>query len=241
VLITRCQSLIAGASLTLLDATGRGHTHDVETPHLVRAGPAITQAAASWSQLGSRWHDLTRPSDRLDPPLAAAAAEVRAAYRELTHDVTTQAQPEAIATRPGLGRGVAASLDALAAASELAHGVAEHADRKDLTGPARVLSRRAHDDVEAGLSTAELDDDQVWFSPMDILAKRLVRLPPPVVARLLRVSAEVVHHAMSASAVAQVQSRSRTSNVSDDVATTGTRFLAAASVPAPTAVRRSRK
>ena len=35
VLITRCQSLIAGATLTLLDAAGHGQTHDVdETPPL---------------------------------------------------------------------------------------------------------------------------------------------------------------------------------------------------------------
>ena len=121
-----------------------------------------------------------------------AAAEVRAAYRELTHNVTTQASAETIATRPGLGRGFVASLDALAAASELAHGVAEAADRSDLAGPARALSRRAHDDIEAGLATADLNDDQAWVSPADILAKRLVSLPPPVVEGLMRVSAEVV-------------------------------------------------
>lgn len=239
VLITRCQSLIAGASLTLLVAAGRGQTHDVDaTPHLERAAPAITQVAASWSQLGSRWHDLTRPSDRLDQALVRAAAEVRAAYRELTHNVTTQASAEDIVTRPGLGIGVAASLDALAASSELAHGVAEHAHRTDLTGPARVLSRRAHDDVAAGLTTADLDDDQVWVSPVDIVAKRQVCLPPPVVESLLRVSAEVAQHAMSASTAAQIQSQSRTSNIADDVATTEGRFPAAAPAPAPPTVRR---
>ena len=155
VLISRSQSLIAGVSIALLDEFARVRTDDVdEEPDLKRAGPAISRAAASWSQLGSRWHDLTRPSDRLDPVLARAAAELRAAYREFTQGITTQASPEVIATRPGLTRGFAASMDALAAAGELAHVVAEHADRSDLTGPARALSRRAHNDVETGLASA---------------------------------------------------------------------------------------
>ena len=220
VLITRSQSLIAGGSLALLDAAELGPSRDGDVAlHLERARPAIANAAAAWSQLGSRWHDLARPSDRLDPALARAAAEVRAAYRELTHDVTTQSSPEAIATRPGLGRGVAASLDALAAASELAHGVAEQADRNDLAGPARALSRRAHNDVEAGLTIADLDGDQVWVSPADIVAKSLVPLPPPVVDGLLRVSAEVAQDAMSASAATRIQCQSRASNI-DSVSTT---------------------
>ena len=83
VLITRSQALITGASLALLDAAEPGQNHAVdEAPHLGRARAAITHAAASWSQLGSRWHDLTRASDRLDPALARAAAEVRAAFRD---------------------------------------------------------------------------------------------------------------------------------------------------------------
>ena len=39
------------------------------------------------------------------PDLMRAAAEVRAAYREITHDTTTLASLEVIATRPGLARG----------------------------------------------------------------------------------------------------------------------------------------
>ena len=216
VLTTRTQSLITEASITLADAVAHGRTHDVdEAPGHERVRPAISRAAASWSQLGSRWHDLTRPSDQLDPPLATAAAEVRAAYRELTHDVTTQAQPEAIATRPGLARGFAASLDALEAASELAHGVTAQAERSDLAGPARALSHRAHNDIEAGLATAGPDDDQPWVSPADILAKRLVSLPPPVAEGLSRVSAEVAQDSASASAAARTMYQSKTCDIAE--------------------------
>ena len=229
VLITRSQALITGASLALLDAAEPGQNHAVdEAPHLGRARAAITHAAASWSQLGSRWHDLTRASDRLDPALARAAAEVRAAFRDITHNVTSQASPEAIATRPGFNRGVAASLDALAAASQLAHGVAEQADRGDLFGPARALSHRAHNDIEAGLTGAGLDGDQVWVSPADILAKRLVPLPPPVVDSLLSVSAEVAQNASSAASAARIHSPNLALDIVEDGTTSERRLLGAA-------------
>jgi hypothetical protein len=218
VLIARSQSLIAGASLVLLDAAEVGESRDVEEAlHYQQVRPTITRTATSWSRLGSRWHDLTRPADRLDPALARAASEVRAAYRELTHHVTTQASPEDIATHPGLTRGFAASLDALVSAGGLAYGVAEQAERSDLAGPARALSRRAHDDVEAGRATVGRDEEQVWVSPADIVAKRLVPLPPPVVENLLKVSLDVVQDAMSAAAAARTECRSRGGRVGEDV------------------------
>ncbi|MCW2849518.1 MAG: hypothetical protein JWR90_3492 [Marmoricola sp.] len=65
---------------------------------------------------------------------------MRTAYRDLTHDVTTQASPESIASRPGLRRGFDASLAAFESAAELAHGVAAQAERDYLTGPGRTLS-----------------------------------------------------------------------------------------------------
>ena len=183
----------------MAEAVAHYLTHGVDgSPEHERVLSVIGRATAAWGQLGSRWHDLTRPSDRLDPALAAAAAEVRAAYRELTHDVTTQARLKVIATRPGLARGFAASLDALEVASELANVVAEQADRNDLTGPARALSHRATNDIEAGLATVGPDDDQAWVSPADIFAKRLVALPAPVAEGLTRGSAQVVQDAASA-------------------------------------------
>ena len=118
-----------------------------------RLVPSIAEAGRSWSNLASRWGDLTPPGARLQAPLARAAAEVRAAYRQITHDTTTLATPEVIATRPGLAQATTATLRAIEAGSELAHVVAEKADAPDLTGPARALSRRAHNDVEAGLAT----------------------------------------------------------------------------------------
>src|SRR3546814_10424937 len=79
--------------------------------------------------------------------------------------------------------------------------VAEKADTPNLTGPARALSRRAHNDVEAGLATPPVEGDVVWVSPADILAKRLVPLPPPVAETLRAASDATIDATSSASAV----------------------------------------
>ncbi|MCW2846129.1 MAG: hypothetical protein JWR90_103 [Marmoricola sp.] len=220
VLIIRTQALMTSVSVTLSNAVARSRLHVVDEAHTdERARLAMSRAAASWSQVGSRWLDLTRPSDRLDPALAASAAEVRAAYRELTHNVTTQASPDVIATRPGLARGFTAGLDALEAAGEIAHGLTDQAERSDLVGPARALSRRAQDDIEVGPDTADLDDDCVWVSPADILARRLVPLPKPVADGLLRASFAVTQDTATAAAAARAAYQNRTTEAAMPVST----------------------
>jgi hypothetical protein len=84
------------------------------------------------------------------------AAEVRAAYRELTHASTTMASLEVIATRPSLEPATRATLHALESGAELAYVVGEKADTPDLTGPARALSIRAHNDVVGCLQLSGL-------------------------------------------------------------------------------------
>ena len=205
VLLTRTQGLIAGASMVLVDAAA---TAGVLEPS-DRLVPAIAEAGRSWSRLASRWGDLAPPGARLEEPLARAAAEVRAAYRQLTHDQTTLASPEVIADRPGLSQAVHATLRAIEAGSELAVVVAEKADAPNLTGPARVLSRRAHNDVESGLATTPAAGDVAWVSPVDILNRRHVPLPPPVEQILRAASAITIDATSSASAVATLHRADR--------------------------------
>ena len=96
-----------------------------------------------------------------------------------------------------------ATLRAIEGGSELAVVVAEKADAPDLIGPARALSRRAHNDVEAGLATAPASGrDVVWVSPADILAKRMVPVPAPVSEAMRAASSATGAAAMAASAVA---------------------------------------
>ncbi len=84
-------------------------------------------------------------------------------------------RPEVIATRPGLSAATVATLRAIEASSELAHVVAEKAFTRDLTGPARALSRpRAERRRVRPWHARAPEGDVVWVSPADILADRTV-------------------------------------------------------------------
>lgn len=195
----RTQAWIAAATGVLLSAATPG------APQPDRLASAIASAGATWSDLASRWHDLANPSDQIDPHLLRAAAEVRAACRELTHTAAVLASPETIASRPGVDLAVSASLEALTAAGELAYTVEAQALVEGLAGPARALSQRAHNDVEAGLFTLDPRTDNVWISPADIHAKRTVPLPPPVVHGLRTACKATVFAATDASMAATIQ------------------------------------
>lgn len=159
VLASRTQGLIGDTSVVLLHAGAQSGA--LPSPDaLDRLAPAIEDAKHAWNELASRWRDLCLPNDRLDPALARAAGEVRAAYGEFTHDKTTLATPATIATQPALAEAVQASLDALEAAAELAHVVSDKANDPDLTGPARALSLRAHNDIEAAVAGRERLDTE---------------------------------------------------------------------------------
>ncbi len=204
-LITRTQGLIAGASMVLIEAAA---TAGLLQPS-ERLVPAIAEAGRSWSNLASRWGDLAPPGARLEEPLARAAAEVRAAYRQITHDTTGLAAPDVITTRPGLPQATLATLRAIEAGAELAHVVAEKANTADLTGPARALSIRAHNDIELGLASAHPDGDVAWVSPADILARRTVPVPRPVREALRSASMATASAASTAAASATLAHSNR--------------------------------
>lgn len=197
-LITRTQGLVAGASLVIVDAATTAGILE-PSDRLVRA---IANAGRSWSNLAGRWGDLAPPGARIEEPLARAAAEVRAAYRQITRGATTLATPEVIATRPGLPQATLATLRAIEAGSELAHVIAEKADTPSLTGPARALSRRAHNDIESGVAAPPTEGDVVWVSPADILARRAVTVPRPVREALRSASTATASAASAAAASA---------------------------------------
>src|SRR5680860_95995 len=89
--------------------------------------------------------------------------------------------------------------------------------------PVRSLAAHTMTSKPGWPPPASPDDDQVWVSPADIVARRLVPLPPPVVERLLRVSAEVVQDATSASAVVRTHHQSQTNNSAQHASTTQSR------------------
>ena len=232
VLITRTQGLIAGASMVLVHAAAIAGVLEPSD----RLVPAIADAGRSWNNLASRWGDLVLPGTRLEGPLARAAAEVRAAYRQLTHDSTTLATPEIIATRPGLANAMMVSLRAIEASSELAHVVAEKADNPNLTGPARALSRRAHNDIESGKAKRPAEGDVVWVSPSDILAKRRVALPRPVAEALRTTSVSTAVAAGVASRVADLHGWQDPLSVASPTAGSGCPSRGRAGLVAPPSV-----
>jgi len=199
-LITRTQGLIAGASMVLIEAADAAGLLGPSE----RLAASIAEAGRSWGNLASRWGDLAPPGARVEAPLARAAAEIRGAYRQITHNTTTLATPQVIATRPGLPQASVATLRAIEAGCELAHVIAEKADAPNLTGPARALSRRAHNDVDAGLASPPGEGDVVWVSPADILARRIVPIPRPAHKALAKSSATVVAASSAAAAAAAI-------------------------------------
>lgn len=203
VLITRTQGLIAGAAIVILDAAQvAGHIRSTD-----RLTPAIAEAGRAWSNLASRWGDLTAPDARLDPDLMHAAAEVRAALRELTHDTTTLASLTTIATRPGLELAATGALHSHESASELAYVIADKAEAPNLTGPARELSIRAHNETEADL--ASRGSDVVWVSPDDIRARRIVPAPQPVIDGLRKASLHTVRACGAAASAASAHYKTK--------------------------------
>ncbi len=176
--VARTEAGIASCGQALIEAATRND--DLAPPMLSQRLPsALTHAARAWRGLAGRWSDLRTPTTPPDPALARAAAEVRAAFRELTHDATTMAPLEVIADRPGTGPAAAALVNTLEASAARAVLVAEQADNPHLTGPARALSLRAHNDADSS-TTVAVDEDAAWVSPADIVAKREIPLPPPV-------------------------------------------------------------
>lgn len=151
VLAARTEGMFFGAALVLARAAA-------ETGHLEPAGidPArleqgLTSAGEAWMGLARRWRDLMPQGTRLDPALGAAAAQLRSACRELTHNGDQLAPATAILQRVDL----AATLPVIAhygdAAAELAEATRPALRDGDLVAPSRAVVRRLAQDVEDGL------------------------------------------------------------------------------------------
>ncbi len=208
VIVSRTQALIAGVALLLVDADSHNRlamtyaAGDLPTDRLTSSLDALGRA---WNNLASRWDDLPAPTDRPNPDLLRASAELRAAYRELTHDAITTFPPHIIAQHPGLERALTATLTAIESAPELADVLAQKANQPELVGRARALSHRAHNDIEAGLATPDATGDVVWVSPADIHARRMVQLPRPVAEALESASSRVQRWTLKAASNAAVE------------------------------------
>lgn len=151
VLATRTQGMFFGAALVLARAA-------VETGHVDQVGvdptrleQGLTSAGEAWMGLARRWRDLMPQGARLDPALSAAAAQLRAACRELTHDGDQLATPNAVAQRVDLAAAIPVIAHYSDAAAELAEATRPASRDPDLVAPSRAVVRRLAQDIEDGL------------------------------------------------------------------------------------------
>jgi hypothetical protein len=188
-LVCRVQHLISSSAATVFRTS---ESHPSLTTPALDVMPTIEQSIRAWSNLANRWHDLVSPINRLDPALARAASEVRTAS-----GLAIPCDLDKAGARVAL-------TDAIIAAAELAPIVAERALDTTLRGPARPLSRRAHDEAEAGIENGcRLDADIVWVRSTDIQNNAQVLLPAPVLDGLRHASIDATRCATLARAITE--------------------------------------
>ncbi|TWP34491.1 hypothetical protein [Leekyejoonella antrihumi] len=123
-LATATQATIVDTTAILLHAGAQRRAVDGQT--VARIGSALRTTQQDWSHACGLWQQLHSPlSSRFDNTLTQAAAEVRAATKEITHDPTGLATPELITSRLGPEQIAPIVGQALASSLELAHVIHE--------------------------------------------------------------------------------------------------------------------
>jgi hypothetical protein len=186
-LTARTQSLILTASSTMARAASHSGQFDLQQ-FATRLAPAIETSQQCWQTMADLWKGLTPPtSRRVDPDLAGAALEIRAALHEILRDGATIADDSLIAQRTDLSRIGRLTQHMLATNVDLAHVTHEATTKPELTGAARSVNTLAFDTPRHGPQAAQTVDNSplaAWVEPGDILANRAVVLPNLVRTRL---------------------------------------------------------
>ena len=202
-LASRTQAGIATAAVAILHAGARtGHVDTNAYQH--RLAPTLDATQQAWTDVASRWAEMTSPDSRTDLALVQAAGELRAAVREVAHDKTTWARPEIMARRVDLGEAAQHLQQALSTAVDIASVIRDVAAQDtNLTGPARAMNHRANADIDPAAGRGHPDDEVAWVTPADVYANRIVAIPEPVRAGLVDATDTLVqsaNNAMSAAA-----------------------------------------
>lgn len=178
-LLAQTQAMLTGAAGALLFAGAHaGHLPAALYP--ARMSPTLEAAHAAWTSTARTWTTLTPPSHRRpDPELSLAAAETRAALREITHDQTGPASPGVIASRTDLPKAITAVQQLLSSGVELAHLMRDSMQSSAaLLGAARAINTitMATDPLAAG-SDKPPGRDAAFVNPRDIAANRPIPIP----------------------------------------------------------------
>lgn len=190
VLATRTEGMFFGAALVLARAAA-------ETGHLeagmdvARLERGLTTAGEAWMGLARRWRDLMPQGDRLDPALGAAAAQLRAACRELTHDGDQLATAAAIAQRVDLAAVLPVIAHYVDAAADLAEATRPALRDPNLVAPSRAVVRRLATDVDEGLFPDTADTIRTDLIAIAARENRLGPVPPQLLEALDSQAAKV--------------------------------------------------
>ena len=229
VLTTRTQGMFLGAALALAraaDETGQLEPSDTDSTRL-RHG--VNAAGEAWMGLARRWRDLMPQGARLDPALGAAAAQLRAACRELTRDGDHLAPAAAIAQRVDLRQTLPVIAHYLDAAAELAEATRPALRDPGLVAPIRAVVRRLAQDSEDCLYP-----DTVFVPDADLVSMAARGNPPiPLPERLRDALDAAASKAARASAAAATGAAATARHDSTDAADEVASPAAQRATPAP--------
>lgn len=141
--------------------------------HENRIRPAMVGLQEAWGRVAADLEPMLGRQRRFDPELLAAASEVHAALREITHQHAGYATPDAIAERVDLVATVDSLHRGLASTVDLAHVVREVLEDPDFTVSARG--------AQALVGTADFG---LVVNVHDVSHHRDISIPHPVRAAL---------------------------------------------------------
>ncbi len=142
-LAARTQELILGHAAVILSAAARTGAVD-PYQYATRLEQPLDGARAAWAVTARSWAQFAAHAARPDATaLTTAAAEVRAALREITIDASTTATPAVIASRSDLSATARTLATVLAASTDLAHLVRDVTLDPAVTFPARAVNAAA--------------------------------------------------------------------------------------------------
>ncbi|EAP98704.1 hypothetical protein JNB_01010 [Janibacter sp. HTCC2649] len=142
-LVARTQELVLGHAAVLLSAAA--HTGAIDKfQYATRLEQPLDSARAAWAASGRSWAQLAAHGARPDlPALTGAAAEARAALREITVDGSSTAARDVIVARIDLTAAARTLATVLSSSTDLAHLIHDVATDPAVTFPARAVNAAA--------------------------------------------------------------------------------------------------
>lgn len=179
-LVARTQELLLGHTAVLLSAAAHAGVIDA-FQYSTRLDQPLDLARATWGASGRAWAQFAAHAARPDSSvLTQAAAEVRAALREVTVDGSIMASPEVIASRVSLASVTGTLATVLSSSTDLAHVVHDVVTDPAVTFPARAVNAAAVAASTNSRGDGVPGSDAPHVDVKDLTMNRQVPLTPAV-------------------------------------------------------------